>query len=152
MERGIKRENGAVILAWETQFPTLPAGSKGEERIAAFYRRLEEGAQATVEQLTEAARAAYTAKKNPRFFPFYRLVITVQVTEDGDKFFSAIRRTTLTRGGKQLVNQKHADLFWKKTGHLCPRGMLRLWGYHLPRGKGERYMEGGDLHCLAKSL
>jgi hypothetical protein len=151
MEKGIKRENGAVILTWETQFPSLPAGNKGEERIAAFYRRMEEEAHETAQRLTEAAREEYreAAKERKRvFFPFYRFSVTCTVTENSDRFFSVIRRAILTRGGTQLVNQENADLFWKKTGSLCPRGMLRLLGYRLPKGKGELYIENGSICCM----
>lgn len=151
MERGIRRQAGVVMLVWETDLPCLPEESKGERRIAAFYQRLSEEATALIDRLDAAAREEYAACDHPRkrfTFPFYRLSLSVTVSEQGATFFSARRRLTLQRGGRTLAERNAAELFLRRTGVLCTRTALRLRSYRIPKGKGDLYMEGGILKRL----
>ena len=41
MAYSARRANGMVTVVFETSFPPFPEDSRGERRIAAFYRRIE---------------------------------------------------------------------------------------------------------------
>lgn len=151
MAYSARRANGMVTVVFETSFPPFPEDSRGERRIAAFYRRIEEETAALIDRLDAAAQEEYAAlpDRHRRFsFSFYRLSVTVRVCEESDLFFSAQRRLTLQRGGKTLCDRIAADLFLRHTGALCTPFSLRLRGYRIPRGKGALYMENGLLKRL----
>ncbi|MBQ8350452.1 MAG: hypothetical protein IJY20_00200 [Clostridia bacterium] len=152
MERGAKKEAGVVMLLWETDFPVLPEKTKGEQRIAAFYHRLEEETKAFLDQLEGIAREEYTTLSSPRkrfSFSFYRLSVSVTVTEESADFFSAVRHIRLLRGGKILAERQAAEVFLQHTGALCTPFSLRLRGFRIPRGKGDLYIKDGVLCRLA---
>lgn len=151
MAKGMEREAGTAILVWETDFPSrLPQGDKGAERIADFYRRLEEETQAFITRLSDHAREECRAGRAAgRYaFSFYRFTVTVTVTEDGPCFFSATRKTSLLRSGQAPIVRHAAELFWRPSGYLCRPWLLRLHGYHPPKGKGDLYYQEKALYRL----
>jgi hypothetical protein len=146
MAYNARRTNDTVTVVFEMSVPPLPDGKKGDGRIAAFYRQIEEATTDLIDRLDAAAQAEYAAmpgRERRCLFSFYRLSMTVRVCEESDLFFSATHRLILQRGGKLLYDHRAAELFLRHTGAICTPFALRLRGYRIPRGKGDLYMENG---------
>ncbi len=111
----------------------LPTGEgKGAKRIAAFYRRLAERAvKGAVEELVPALQRAYEANADPRKRFRHRparLAVRGRITEESEKYFSAVWESRLSCGAQGEATRRGAEIFAAKNGRLRPPAYLRRKG------------------------
>ena len=111
----------------------LPTGEgKGAKKIAAFYRRLaEESVKGAEAALLPALQRAYEADTDPRKRFRHRparLTVRGRVTEESEKYFSAVWESRLVCGAQKETVRRGAEIFTVKNGRLCPPAYLLYKG------------------------
>lgn len=126
-------QDGVVVLELLRDNPAevIPSlRGRAGRRILDYSRRLDRATLSyAAGELLAAQRARYAEIcEQPRGrFCFRRACLTVTVTPtfEDDRFFSRLRRITLTCRGSLLAQEEWGETFRKKDGRLCPPLLLR---------------------------